>query len=680
MKLLAPKNNWDMKSPDSWWSLLGSVQTASGMSISSDTAMRYGPANAATRVISETMASLPCSLMQRTDSRTSRMATEHNLWRIIHNVPTPEQDSMSWFDMQVGYQVICGNAYAEKQFDSVGKLIGLWPINPSRLPACNIRRNPTVPSEYSRIIAGQPGEIVYYVRNDDGTLTAIPASDMLHVPGICLQSNGIVGRGIPEFAAESLGIAMATESHTAAFFKNGAVSNMVIKSTKTVGKETAERLREQWTRMFAGVRNHYKTLILEDGMTPELFSIDPEKAQLQLARQFNATDVSRFWRVPPHLIGDLSRATFSNIEQQSLEFVTYTMLPWVVRWERAMWRQLLTDREKAEGYYFKFNLNGLLRGDSQARAQFYTQLFNMGVFSPNDIREYEDLNPVEGGDQRFVPSNNLMPLDKIGEMADAQIAKLTEPAQPPPQQQQSDVQDGDPPDNRLQELRRLQEDLIAKVELRDTVMSAHQEKAAEEILEHIASMKGDIRESLSSAVCSVSESLAESEQRITGSAQAAIDRVADKINHVNTVREERVAVREERLAPKEAGALRAVMLSAVGTATGMMKRERGEILQASKTPGTFITAHERFYKDFSAKLAEAMSFHAAALRELGYVVDEHKIASRYVADSLSLLAPLSELNCSDLESEARGVVAKWDERPEQLIQWMTSERSESCAV
>lgn len=458
MKFFAPANNWDMTSSESWWPLIGSVQTSSGIAVTSESALRCGPAFAATRVITETMASLPCAIKQRTDDRSSRNATDHKLWQIVHNAPTPEQDKMSWFDMQVGYQVLCGNAFAEIQRDTVGNIVALWPIHPSRLPRCNIRKNPTDPRFYDNIIAGKPGEWVFYVRNDDGTVTPIPASDMFHVPGVCLNSRDILGRGIPEFAADALGVAIATDKHAAAFFKNGAVSNIVIKSTKTVGKETADRLREQWQKTFGGVHNHYKTLLLEEGMEPEAFSVDPEKSQLMLARQFNTTDVVRFWRVQPHLIGDLSRATFSNIEQQALEFIKFTMLPWVTRWECAMWRQLLTPAEQ-KTYYFKFNLLVLLRGDSDALAKFYKALFDMGVYSPNDINELEDRNPVQGGDQRFIPANNLFPLEKAGEMAQAQIDKLTAPPPAPPQTAQPD--DDSDVEDRMR-------DFIAKVELRDT--------------------------------------------------------------------------------------------------------------------------------------------------------------------------------------------------------------------
>lgn len=428
MKLLAPKNNWDMKSGESWWPLVGTMQSSAGVHVSEETALALTAFSCGVRVISETIASLPCHLMERVDERTSKKATDHSLYRIVHDEPNPEQDSMQYFDCQLSWMVGWGDAFAEKEVFG-RNVVATWPIHPSRIPTRNIRRNGY---DVKEIEVGEPGEIVYWVNNDDGTATPIPASSMLHVPGP-LSRNGITGRSLLGIGRDAIGIAQATNDHAGAFYRNGANPNMVIKSPKTVGPDAAKRLRQQWQEMFGGVKNHYKTLILEDNMEAIPFTMSPEVSQLILARQFGVTEISRLLRIPPHMLMDLTRATFSNIESQGLDLIIYSLMPWIVRWERAMQRQLLFEPEKAK-YRFKFNVMGLLRGDQAARAAFYKAGFDMGVFSPNDIREYEDLNPVEGGDQRFVPANNLVPLTAIGEMAQAQIDKTkaeTERAQRP---------------------------------------------------------------------------------------------------------------------------------------------------------------------------------------------------------------------------------------------------------
>lgn len=506
MKLFAPQNNWSMTDSGSWWPNLGSIQTPSGVRVSEETAMAFAPVFAAMRVISETMASFPLCTLEQEDYRTTHKATDHPLWSLLHDAPNPEQDIMSWLDMQVAMQAGWGNAYAEVQRNSLGEIVALWPIHPSRLPVSNIRRNVTDPRQWGGIVAGEPGEIVYYVRNNDGTATAIPASDMLHVPGV-LSKNGITGNGIPVMCANAIGVAMATELHAGAFFRNGAVSNVAIKSEKVVSRETAERLREQWQKTFSGVHNHYKTLLLEDGMTPIPFSMSPESSQLVEARQFGVTQVAMCFRLPPHLIGDLSRSTNNNIEQQALEFVQHTMLPWVVRWEKALYRQLLTPKEKAK-YRFKFNMMGLLRGDSAARAQFYRVMFDLGAFSPNDIREREDENPIEGGDQHFIQGNNSVPLDKVVELAQAQIDKAKEKPQLPA---------GDDKESRLKALRELQVQLIASVEERDMrtaeAVSAKMNEFKSHAAEAVAVRESAVRDALRLSIAARMEWMGEYEAR-----------------------------------------------------------------------------------------------------------------------------------------------------------------------
>lgn len=428
MKLFAPKNNWDMKSPESWWPFIGSIQTSSGVAITEKSALTLSAYSCGVRVISETISSLPCHLLERKDERTYAKAVDHPLYSIVHDEPNAEQDSMGFFDSQLALLVGWGDCYAEVE-RFAGEVTALWPIHPSRIPLRNIRRNGRNPQE---TYAGQPGELVFYVNNDDGSESPIPASQMLHIPGV-LSQNGITGQGHVALGRNALGISQATEDHAAAFFKNGANPNIAIKSPKIVGKETADRLRQQWQTVFGGVKNHYKTVLLEDGMEPIPFTFSPQVTQLIESRQHNVIEMARLLRIPPYFLMDLQQAKFNNVESQGQDLVIFSLMPWIVRLEKGMRRQLLTPEQKKK-YKFRFNVMGLLRGDQAARSAFYQAGFNMGVFSPNDIREYEDLNPVEGGDQRFVPANNLVPLTAIGEMAQATIDKTkaeTERAQRP---------------------------------------------------------------------------------------------------------------------------------------------------------------------------------------------------------------------------------------------------------
>jgi HK97 family phage portal protein len=485
--------------------MMGSVQTVTGKAVSEETALRFAAVCAATRIISETLASLPLNTLEQVDARTTNKAIGHPLYKILHDVPNPEQDSMTFFDQQTAFTTNWGNCFAEIQRSLDGEIAALWPIHPSRIPLRNITRNPTDPADWHTIVAGEPGEIVYWVKNDDGTTSPIPKADMLHVPGV-LSSNGITGQSIIRLAANSIGIGMATEEHAGALFKNGAVSNIALTSLKPVGKERAEYLRKQWQECFGGVQNHYKTLLLEDGVTPVPINMNPEQTQLIMARQFSVTEIARWYRLPPHLLADLSRSTFANIEAENLSFVVHSMLPWIVRWEKALYRQLLTPDEQSR-YRFKFNVNGLLRGDTAARAQFYQVMFNLGAFSPNDIRSREDENPIPGGDTYFIQGNNAVPLDKADELADAKIESMTKP-DPAPAGPSTDPA----LTNHLAELRRLQEKMIVDVELRDASKATRED--VKNSLAELARQQDESTRAVDERISSLSTTLNEQGERI----------------------------------------------------------------------------------------------------------------------------------------------------------------------
>lgn len=617
MKLFAPRNDWSMTSPaqSNWWNMAGGVGTSSGIVVNESTAMTFSGVFAALRVISETLASLPCAIVEQKDARTTRKAVDHPLWQVIHDQPNPEQDIMSFIDSQVCFQAGWGNAYAEKQYDSLGNIIALWGIHPSRIPLRNIQRNGTTPPAYDGIVAGKPGELVYYVNNDDGSATPIPASDMFHVPGV-LSSNGYTGQSIIKWGANSIGIAIATETHAGAVFRNGAVTNMAIKSPKIVGPETAERLRLQWQKTFGGVQNHYKTLLLEDGMEAVPINMDPEAMQMIAARQFSITEIARWFRLPPHLLADLSQASFSNIEAEGLSFIVYSMLPWITRWEKAMQRQLLRPEEKTR-YRFKFNVNGLLRGDQAARGIFYQTMFNLGAYSPNDIRGLEDENPIDGGDQYFVQGNNAVPLDKIGELTQANIDKAKAPA---PQPAQSvvhvpvpvpDQADAENKKAHLAELRQQMADMIAK----------HETELPEQV------------------------------------ARAVNTRSADE------------AGKREQQAEQAMQAVRdALQLAVQGEVGQMVRYESRATKDAAKKPLEFPEWRVTFYSKFAVKMTAAIAVFVPAAEKIGVMIDAGAVANAYASESIASLEPADAVARSEFESCVDLAIETWNERPKQLAE------------
>ncbi len=236
----------------------------------------------------------------------------------------------------------------------------------------------------------------------------------VHVPG--LGFDGLVGYSPIAMAKNAIGLAIETEEYGAKFFANGATPGGILEYPGTV--KDPDRVRESWNRGFSGSQNAGKVAILEEGMKYTPISIAPEQAQFLETRKFQINEIARIFRVPPHMVGDLEKSSFSNIEQQSLEFVKYTLDPWVVRWEQSIQRTLLTAEEK-ERYFVKFNLEGLLRGDYQSRMNGYATARQNGWMSANDIRELENLDriPAEAGGDRILVNGNMLPLEMAGAFA-----------------------------------------------------------------------------------------------------------------------------------------------------------------------------------------------------------------------------------------------------------------------
>lgn len=397
-----------------WRDIFGGRQTAAGIEIDEARAQTFSAVWRATRVLSEGVASLPCNLREHVNDQETKTAYDHPAWSLIHDQPNPEQDSFSFFDMQVPLEVNGGNCYAEIQRNPNGSPAALWPIHPSRIPYCNIGRGPYRVSRGTSV--GEDGEIVYLVRNNDGTTSPIPARDMLHVPGV-MSSDGITGKGIVTWAAETLGIIGATEQHVGAFYRNGATPDIVIKVPSSVPKEERENMRTSWATRQGGVGNAHKALILVGESDAKAIGIEPEKAQLIDGRKFGIAEVSRFWGVPLHFLSSMEAATFNNVELLGQVFLTYTLRAWLIRWEMAMKRQLLTPEERKR-FSFKFNINALMRGDSATRSQFYVRMFDLGGLNIDEIRELEDMNPLPNGmgKRYFILANNRVPLDRIDDV------------------------------------------------------------------------------------------------------------------------------------------------------------------------------------------------------------------------------------------------------------------------
>ena len=355
----------------------------SGVRVDPETALRSTVVLACARVLAESIAGLPLQLLRRLPDRGKEIAREHPLYRILHDAPNSWQTSFEWREQSMLHLCLWGNAYSEIRPGAAGAVTELWPLHPSRMKVERIEN----------------GRLRYKYREESGSETVYNQDQIMHLRW--LSDDGVNGMVPVELARDAIGLARACEIHGAAFFGNGARPGVVLSTDNTLSAEAAEQLRNNWERMHRGAANSSRTAVLTGGLKPVELGGNNQEAQFLEARRFQVEEVCRLYRCPPHLVGDLTRSSFSNIEQQSIDFVQHTLLPWLRRFETSIVRDLISDPQ----YFAEFDTRGLLRGDAAARASYYQTLWNLGVASINEIRRWENLDPVDGGDTRFVQLN-----------------------------------------------------------------------------------------------------------------------------------------------------------------------------------------------------------------------------------------------------------------------------------
>lgn len=375
-----------------------------GVPVTQHTALTVSVVWACIRVISETIAALPCRAHLYATGGRKVLAFKHPTDALVHRQASPEMDAFAFRETLLAHALTWGNGYAEIERSRDGRPAALWLLTPDNVEPFRARGGEDV-SDGPMTRESVVGELLYRV----GSNVILPAANVFHLRG--LGFDGIVGYSVISLAARSLGLALALDKDGADFFANGSRPSGVLEVKGAMTPDAKRQTVEDWTRMHSG-DNAHKIAVLDRDAKFNPLAIPNKDAQWLEARQWQATDICRWFRVPPHKIGDLSRATFSNIEQQSIEFVQDTVLPWTVRFETECNRKLFAPTET--NYFVKANLRGLLRGDMAAQAQFYQAMWAMGVFSPNDILRLEDMDPIgPDGDKRLVQLN-LTTLATIG--------------------------------------------------------------------------------------------------------------------------------------------------------------------------------------------------------------------------------------------------------------------------
>ncbi len=380
--------------------------STSGKRVNERSAMQMTAVYSCVRILSEAIASLPLHVYRYNEDGGKEKAIDHPLYFLLHDEPNPEMTSFVFRETLMTHLLLWGNAYAQIIRNGKGEVVALYPLMPDRM---TVDRD-----EYGQLY------YEYQTSSDDaptmkGSTVRLRPPDVLHIPG--LGFDGLVGYSPIAMAKNAIGMAIACEEYGAKFFANGANPSGVLEHPGTL-KDPA-KVRDSWNAAFGGSSNAHKVAVLEEGLKYTPISISPNEAQFLETRKFQIDEIARIFRVPPHMVGDLEKSSFSNIEQQSLEFVKYTLDPWVSRWEQAMIRSLLSQTEKPT-YFLKFNVDGLLRGDYQSRMNGYATARQNGWMSANDIRELENLDriPAEEGGDLYLINGNMLPLKNAGAFAD----------------------------------------------------------------------------------------------------------------------------------------------------------------------------------------------------------------------------------------------------------------------
>ena len=378
-------------------------RSAAGQAVNERSAMQMSAVYACVRILAESIASLPLHFYQYNDAGGKEKAVNHPLYWLLHDEPNPEMSSFSFRETLMTHLLLWGNAYAQIIRNGRGEVIALYPLMPDRMTVDRDAR----------------GRIYYeYARSESDANTLgkkssviLSPEDVFHIPG--LGFDGLVGYSPIAMAKQAIGMGLACDEYGASFYQNGAQPGGVLEHPNVL--KDPKRVRESWNAIYQGSKNAHRIAVLEEGMTYKPITISPEQAQFLETRKFQIDEIARIFRVPPHMIGDLEKSSFSNIEQQSLEFVKYTLAPWISRWEQAIQRSLLLMSERTR-YFARFNVEGLLRGDYQSRMNGYAVARQNGWMSANDIRELESLDmiPDEQGGNLYLINGNMTKLEDAG--------------------------------------------------------------------------------------------------------------------------------------------------------------------------------------------------------------------------------------------------------------------------
>lgn len=393
LNLIAPRRarSSDLTDAAFWRSIGASRKSVAGPVVSEELALTYSAVWCATRVLCEPIGSLPCFLYRRLDKDNREIAGDDPRFDLLHSAPNAEMGTMGFREGRAMHQVNFGNGFAEIERNAMGEPIALWPIHAARVQP--VRRSEQ----------GYGQGFRYRVTSNSGEADLLRASEMLHLAGV-MPDDGFWGRAVIPYARESIGLGLATERHGATFFGSGGQPKGILTSPGMKDRDTRRAMREEWKEIH-GHPDSGEIAILPVETSYTQITIPNDAAQFLQTRAFNTVEIARWYGVPPHRIMNLDKANYASLELASLEFVIYSLLPWLRRWEEQMSLKLLTSEERAE-LFVEFQLAGLLRGDIKTRMSAYQTALMYGVMTINECRRLENLNSIgPAGDVNYLPAN-----------------------------------------------------------------------------------------------------------------------------------------------------------------------------------------------------------------------------------------------------------------------------------
>jgi len=394
-----------IKNPKEWVLKVFGGESFSGMNVTPDTALTFSAVWACVRILSNSLAMVPLNVIQDINGNKT-IAKKHPVHYLIHKEPNSMMGSFTFRQSAQAQAVLRGNSYSLIKRNGANRPIELQLIS---------EPNDVEPFIYHN-------QLFYKI---NGYKLPFPANDVLHIKG--LSFDGIKGKSVLTVARESIGTSLAIQKYGGNIFSSGGAKRIALTSPKTVNEDVQTRLKKSWKKKYGNndntnnLNNINDVAFLEGGLDIKEIGMNPEDAQFVASSEHKIEDVARWFGMALHLIQSQKRPTYASVEQQAIEFVTYSLMPWYRTWEEEIDRKLFRKDEKLD-FYSKFNLTALLRGDAKARSQFYKDMFNIGVFNRDEIRALEDKNKIDGGETYYL-QQNLAPADKLGEIMNQKYGK-----------------------------------------------------------------------------------------------------------------------------------------------------------------------------------------------------------------------------------------------------------------